>query len=95
MDADLDSRHRTLRPDRRPSEVLPGAGPVASGSRHHPAAQRRGTAHPGGKQALLGFVREARWLHYARKSLHGLFLCLPGQPGYNKRLRKLAATMAG
>jgi hypothetical protein len=45
-------------------------------------------------QALLGFVSESRWLRYARKSLRGLFPCLPGQSGYNKRLRKLAATMA-
>jgi hypothetical protein len=44
-------------------------------------------------QALLGFVSEARWLRHARKCLHGLFPYLPGQPGYNKRLRKLAATM--
>lgn len=44
-------------------------------------------------QALLGFVGEARWLRYARKSLRGLFPYLPGQSGYNKRLRKLAATM--
>ncbi len=44
-------------------------------------------------QALLGFVSEARWLRYARKYLRGLFPCLPGQSGYNKRLRKLAATM--
>jgi hypothetical protein len=40
-------------------------------------------------QALLGFVSESRWLRYARKSLRGLFPRLPGQPGYNKRLRKL------
>jgi len=45
-------------------------------------------------QALLGFASESRWLRYARKSLRGLFPCLPGQSGYNKRLRKLAATMA-
>jgi len=44
-------------------------------------------------QALLGFVSEARWLRFARKSLRGLFPYLPGQPGYNKRLRKLAVTM--
>jgi hypothetical protein len=36
-------------------------------------------------QALLGFVSEARWLRYARKSLRGLFPYLPGQSGYNKR----------
>jgi hypothetical protein len=44
-------------------------------------------------QALLGFVSEARWLRFARKSLRALFPYLPGQSGYNKRLRKLAATM--
>jgi hypothetical protein len=44
-------------------------------------------------QALLGFVSEARWLRFARKHLRGLFPYLPGQPGYNKRLRNLAATM--
>ena len=42
-------------------------------------------------QALLGFVSEARWLRFAGKSLRGLFPYLPGQSGYNKRLRKLAA----
>jgi hypothetical protein len=44
-------------------------------------------------QALLGFVSEARWLRFARRCLRDLFPYLPGQPGYNKRLRKLAATM--
>jgi hypothetical protein len=44
-------------------------------------------------QALLGYVSEARWLRFARKQLRGLFPRLPGQPGYNKRLRKLTGTM--
>jgi len=44
-------------------------------------------------QVVLGFVSEARWLRYAHSSLRALFPYLPGQPGYNKRLRKLAATM--
>ena len=44
-------------------------------------------------QALLGFVSEARWLRHARRHLRSLFPYLPGQPGYNKRLRALAATM--
>jgi hypothetical protein len=44
-------------------------------------------------QALLGYVSEARWLRFARCQLRDLFPYLPGQPGYNKRLRKLAATM--
>ena len=45
-------------------------------------------------QALLGFTSEARWLRYARAHLLVMFPQLPQQPGYNKRLRKLAATMA-
>jgi hypothetical protein len=45
-------------------------------------------------QALLGFTSEARWLRYARTHLCRMFPHLPQQPGYNKRLRALAATMA-
>jgi hypothetical protein len=44
-------------------------------------------------QALLGYASEARWLRHARAHLRHLFPCLPGQPGYNKRLRKLAGTV--
>lgn len=44
-------------------------------------------------QALLGYTSEARFLRYARKNLLGMFPWLPQQPGYNKRLRKLAETM--
>jgi hypothetical protein len=44
-------------------------------------------------QALLGYVSEARWLRFARRQLLDLFPRLPGQSGYNKRLRKLAGTM--
>jgi hypothetical protein len=44
-------------------------------------------------QALLGQVSEARWLRFARGHLAHLFPYLPGQSGYNKRLRKLGATM--
>jgi hypothetical protein len=38
-------------------------------------------------QALLGFCSEARWLRYADRHLRQLFPYLPGQSGYNKRLR--------
>jgi hypothetical protein len=38
-------------------------------------------------QALLGCTSEAHWLRYARKHLAGMFLYLPQQSGYNKRLR--------
>jgi hypothetical protein len=44
-------------------------------------------------QALLGFVSETRWLRFASSHLRHLFPYLPGQSGYNKRLRKLAPTM--
>ena len=45
-------------------------------------------------QALLGFSSERRWLGHARCHLLGMFPALPGQSGYNKRLRRLADTMA-
>ncbi len=45
-------------------------------------------------QALLGFTSEARWLRYSRAHLQTLFPYLPQQPGYNKRLRKLVATIS-
>jgi hypothetical protein len=44
-------------------------------------------------QALLGFTSESRWLRFATAGLHHLFPYLPQQPGYNKRLRNLAATI--
>lgn len=45
-------------------------------------------------QALLGFTSEHRWLRYAHRHLISLFPGLPRQSGYNKRLRRLADTMA-
>jgi hypothetical protein len=45
-------------------------------------------------QALLGFTSESRWLRHARARMGHLFPYLPQQPGYNKRLRKLAATIS-
>jgi hypothetical protein len=44
-------------------------------------------------QALLGHTSEARWLRFADEHLRHLFPYLPKQPGYNKRLRRLAATL--
>jgi hypothetical protein len=38
-------------------------------------------------QALLGFTSEARWLRWMAKNMSGMFPHLPGQSGYNKRLR--------
>ena len=45
-------------------------------------------------QAVLGHPNETRWLRFAREHLGHLFPYLPRQSGYNKRLRKLGATMA-
>jgi Transposase DDE domain len=44
-------------------------------------------------QALLGRTSEARWLRFAHARLRHLFPYLPQQPGYNKRLRRLADTL--
>jgi len=44
-------------------------------------------------QALLGHTSEARWLRFASEHLRHLFPYLPQQPGYNKRLRQLGATL--
>jgi hypothetical protein len=41
-------------------------------------------------QALLGYTSEARWLRYGNRHLRHLFPYLPGQSGYNKRLRRAA-----
>lgn len=44
-------------------------------------------------QALLGHTSEARWLRFADEHLRHLFPYLPKQSGYNKRLRRLGATL--
>jgi hypothetical protein len=38
-------------------------------------------------QVLLGMRSEARWLRFVPRALPGAFPYLPGQSGYNKRLR--------
>ena len=38
-------------------------------------------------QALLGFTSETRWLRHVGKHLRSMFPYVPGQAGYNKRLR--------
>ena len=42
-------------------------------------------------QALLGYTSEARWIRHAHAHLGHLFPYLPGQPGYNRRLRAAAS----
>lgn len=44
-------------------------------------------------QALLGYTSEARWLRHVHRSLRPMFPYVPGQSGYNKRLRRLGPTM--
>jgi hypothetical protein len=44
-------------------------------------------------QVLQGFNEEARWLRHADTHLRHLFPYLPGQAGYNKRLRKSAVQL--
>ena len=44
-------------------------------------------------QALLGFNSERRWLRHAHADLLAWFPHLPGQSGYNKRLRHLGGTL--
>jgi hypothetical protein len=41
-------------------------------------------------QALLGYTSEARWIRHAHAHLGHLFGYLPGQSGYNRRLRAAA-----
>jgi len=45
-------------------------------------------------QALLGYPSEARWIRYAHAHLGHLFGYLPGQSGYNRRLRAAAGLIA-
>lgn len=94
MDTDLDALATSLYvtaddllkqfPEQRPSRPLVGIAPKISDAELITLAVM---------QALRGYTSEARWLRFARKNLHGLFPDLPKQPGYNKRLRRLAGTM--
>jgi hypothetical protein len=94
MDADLDTLATALYvkaddllkafPERGPSRPEVGIVPLISDAEVVTLAVM---------QALLGHTSEARWLRYARKHLRHLFPYLPLQPGFNKRLRKLAETL--
>ena len=95
MDADLDTLATALyvttddllraHPDRVPTRPRVGIAPRISDAELLTVAVM---------QALLGYTSEARWLRYAHSRLLGMFPQLPQQPGYNKRLRHLADTMA-
>jgi hypothetical protein len=89
MDADLDTLATALyariddtlkaRPDLAPWRPKVGIAPKLSDAELLTLAVM---------QALLGFAAEARWLRHARVHLTHLFPYLPGQAGYNKRLRR-------
>lgn len=51
-------------------------------------------ATPAVMQALLGFTSERRWIRHAQAHLRHLFPYLPGQSGYNRRLRKATDLIA-
>ena len=94
MDADLDTLATALyvrtddllkaSPDRAPARPAVGIAPRITDAELVTLAVM---------QALLGRTSEARWLRYAHAQLRHLFPYLPQQPGYNKRLRRLADTL--
>lgn len=95
MDADLDTLATalyvmtdnllTLHPERVPFRPAVGFTPLISDAEVLTLAVM---------QALLGFTSEARWLRHVNAHLAQMFPDLPQQSGYNKRVRKLADTMA-
>ena len=96
MDADLDTLATALyvriddtladRPELRPWRPKVGIAPKLSDAELLTLAVL---------QVLLGFEHEARWLRHARAHLVELFPYLPGQAGYNKRLRKVSSPAPG
>jgi hypothetical protein len=45
-------------------------------------------------QQLLGYSSESRWIRYARTHLRGMFPDIPGQSGFNTRLRAAGPLIA-
>lgn len=95
MDADLDTLATALyvttddllkaHPERVPARPAIGITPKISDAELVTLAVM---------QALLGHTSERRWLRFVRTNMAGMFPDLPGQSGYNKRLRKLSGTMS-
>src|SRR6266516_6194249 len=89
-------RHRTVGHHRRPATASTPPGAMAASRGDRAQAHRRRAGHltcPGGHAGLLGFTSEARWLRHADRHLRHLFPYLPGQSGYNKRLRRTAGLL--
>ncbi len=95
MDADLDSLVTALyvkiddtlkdRPELCPWRPAVGIAPKLSDAELATLAVA---------QVLLGFETEARWVRWVGAHLGHLFPYVPGQAGYNKRLRKSAGQLA-
>src|ERR671931_16195 len=83
-------RHRTVRHHRRPTTAGTHLAPWRPRVGIAPKLTDAELVTLAVMQALLGFVSEARWLRYAGRHLRHLFPYLPGQSGYNKRLRRTA-----
>lgn len=75
----------TCHPERAPSRPAGGFTPQISDAELLTLAVM---------QSMLQVTSERRWLRHANTRLRNMFPYLPQQPGYNKRLRHLAATMA-
>lgn len=94
MDADLDTLATALyvriddllktAPQRVPTRPAGGFPPLLSDAELVTLAVM---------QALTGHTSERHWLRFATARLRHLFPYLPAQPGYNKRLRRLTATI--
>src|SRR6266540_2550254 len=77
-------RHRTVRHHRRPAEASTPPGPMAATRGDTAQAHRRRAGHLGGHASPAGA---------GRRHLRHLFPYLPGQSGYNKRLRAAAGLL--
>lgn len=95
MDADLDTLATALYvtcddlltqfPERSPARPVVGLAPRISDAELITLAVM---------SALLGYTSERRWLRHVKTHLSQAFPYVPRQSGYNKRVRKLADTMA-
>jgi hypothetical protein len=83
-------RHRTVRHRRRPVAAAPELAPWRPAGGIAPRLSDAELVTLAVMQALLGFTSEARWLRHTGRRLRHLFPYLPGQSGYNKRLRRAA-----
>ena len=90
MDADLNTLATALYvkiDDNTLNLVSPWLGPARAKVGIAPTLSDAELVTLAAMSMLLGYTSERRWLRYARAHLGGMFPYLPGQSGYNKRLR--------